>query len=97
MVQGLSFVVKARQVCVTPEKAMHLFLARMVDGAPESHFAERLPQDIAFQVHFGIIFIFIDPQVFFNCIALSYLIFIPAYKVLRSAMYDIQSLTPCRA
>ena len=95
MVQGLSFVVKARQVCVTPEKAMHLFLARMVDGAPESHFAERLPQDIAFQVHFGIIFIFIDPQIFF--IALSYLIFIPAYKVLRSAMYDIHSLTPCRA
>jgi hypothetical protein len=49
MVQGSSFVVKDRQVCVTPEKATHLFLARMVDGVPESHFVELLPQDIVFQ------------------------------------------------
>jgi hypothetical protein len=49
MVQGSSFVVKDRQVCVTPEKATHHCLARMVDGVPEYHFVELLPQDIAFQ------------------------------------------------
>ena len=63
MVQGSSFVVKDRQVCVTPEKETHLFLARMVDGVPESHFVELLPQDIVFQVHFGIIFVFSDPPI----------------------------------
>ena len=61
MVQGSSFVVKAHQVCATQEKATHLCLARMVDGVPEYHFVELLPQDIAFQVHFGIIFVFSDP------------------------------------
>ena len=98
MVQGSSFVVKARQVCATQEKATHLCLARMVDGVPEYHFVELLPQDITFQVNFGIIFVFSDLLIFSKKVfALSYLIFIPAYKVLRSDMYDIQSLTPCRA
>ena len=70
MVQGSYFVVRARQVCATPEKATHHFLARMVDGVPEYHFVELLPQDIAFQVRFGIIFVFSDLLNFSKCVKL---------------------------
>ena len=52
MARGSIFDVKDLQDCGMPEKAMHLYFVKTVDGVPKSLFVGLLQQDASFQVTF---------------------------------------------